>query len=64
MFTDCYSYCGVHNNQCKNTHCSANPHYSAPARKVKPKGGPGAPCKKFRVNIKKGSGRKMYFQFD
>lgn len=65
MFTDCHSFCGVTNSACKNKYCSANPHYSKPRPKVKPKGGPGAPCKKFRINLKKANGRKnMFFQFD
>lgn len=65
MYNDCYAMCGVSNMKCKNKYCSANPNYSRPKPKVKPKGGPGAPCHTTRSKIRKDDGRGYsYWQFE
>lgn len=56
MFIDCYNTCGVTNSKCKNRYCSANPNYTPPKVKEKPKGGPGKPSNSPRSKIKKDNG--------
>jgi len=51
MYNDCYKTCGVANEKCKNHYCSANPHYTPPVAKEKPKGGPGHAPKTIRSKI-------------
>ncbi len=64
-FVDCFAYCGIGMNKCKNKYCSANPNYTAPKPRVKPKGGPGAPCHTTRSKIRKDDGRGYtYWQFE
>lgn len=53
MYNDCYNTCGVANNKCKNKYCSANPNYSAPVPKQKPKQGAGHPTHRKRASIPK-----------
>ena len=57
MYFDSMKLCGRSCRGCRNWYCSGNPDYRPPKRKVKPKGGPGKPCKSLRAKIRKDDGR-------
>ena len=56
-FNDCMQTCGIGMNKCRNKYCSANPNYSKPVPRTKPKGGAGRPCHTTRSKIRKDDGR-------
>lgn len=62
-YGDCLRWCGVGAYKCKNIHCSANPNFTPPKHKVKPKQGPGKPARTTRSKIRKDDGKGYVFNF-